>query len=164
MDLERTEAKHDDGSLSVSWRGKGTDVITVESRPEAFSVNWTARTDGHGFIDYCRALNDAAGASSTIYSCKAQRYLHISGKDLLYGQWDSEDLAFIRLNLPSSIAIAWQQSDQVNDSSTVGCAMSEFNPSFISRLFKRTASEALTPVTEQLDNLLGFLRYSFKER
>jgi hypothetical protein len=163
VELERTEAKHDDGSQSIAWRGQGNDIIIVESRPEAFSVNWTSWTDDQEFIGYCRALDYAAEGTSTIYSCSARTYRHVSSKDLLYGSWNSDDLGFIRLNLPLSIAIAWRP-DHVNDSSIVGCAMSEFNPSFISHLFEGTASEALTPVTKELGDLLGFLRDRFKER
>jgi hypothetical protein len=132
-------------------------------RSEAFSINWTTRTSSREFINYCRALDDAAEASSVVYNCETQRYLHIPGKVLLY-ELKPDDIGFIRLDLPSSVAIAWQQHDAINDSDTVGCAMPEFNSSFITSLFEETASERLAPLAGELDDHLGFLRYFFKER
>ena len=169
MDLERSEAKYDDGSQSVSLRASDTDVIMVEWWSQAFSVNWTARTNSRGFINYCRSLDDGVEASSVVYAREAQRYLHVHGKVVLY-ELNPDDIGFIRLDLPSSVAIAWQQpdninesdTDNINESDTVGCAMPEFNSSFITSLFEETASDKLAPLAGELDNHLGFLRYFLK--
>jgi hypothetical protein len=162
VDLVRSEAKFDDGGQSVAFRATETDVVTVESRHEAFSVNWTARTGSSDFVRQCKDYLDLTEASSVIYSYEAKRYLRIPGKELLHTS-NLGDIGFMRFDLPSSVAIAWQH-DNINDSNTVGCAMSELDFSFIATLFENTASNALTPLAKELDDVLGFLRYSYKER
>jgi hypothetical protein len=156
-----SELEHDDESQFVTLSASDTDSVAIELRPEAFSVNWTARTDSHDFINYCRALKDAHDGSSIIYNSQAQRHLQVSGKELLYDPWPVDDIRFIRLDLPSSIAVAWQQCIP-NDPYIVGCAMSELDSPFIGDLFASTASETLVPLGGELYENLELFYSSFK--
>jgi hypothetical protein len=162
MPIDRSEAKYDDGGETVTFRASSVDILTVELTGEAFSVNWSARTKGQQFIEVCRYFLGADDAPSTVYSCTAQRYLHIPAGELFSKSWESDDLRFIRLDFPS-FAVAWQHRDYQHDYETVGCAMAEFNLPIITGLFDNTASDELSSLTKELDEYLGFLRYTFKE-
>jgi hypothetical protein len=158
--LDRSEIKYDDGAELVTLRVSESDMITVESGHEAFSVNWTARVNGSDFIRMWMDYPDVYDAPSIVYNCSTKSYIRIPAKELLSAFWEPSDLGFVRLNLPG-VSVAWQR--ELDNSDTVGCAMSGISFPFITSLFENTASKTLVPLTNELNDHLSFLRHSFKE-